>query len=238
MKLFHDLTLYLHIAAGSIAFIAAPIALIVRKGAKSHRNWGKVYFWAMTVIAVTGIILSVLLSNIFLFCVAFFSYHLVASGYRWLYRKNPAKKVGRLDWAINGIAGMFNLGLVAIGIFRAIREPQDAFAYISIVFGLLGVNFVRLNIKQYLHPPERKANWLFNHIGGMLGGYIATVSAFSAVNMHFLPTILQWLWPTILGVPLIYFFNAYYTKKLRAGKKVEEVVEIKNKTGAEIEPTL
>ena len=228
MKLFHDLTLYLHIAAGTVAFIAAPIALAIRKGGKGHRNWGKIYFWAMTMISISGIVLSVLLQNLFLFCVAFFSYHLVASGYRWLYRKNPNQKVALLDYAIHIIAGVFNAGLVVVGVMRWFQDSSDAFAYISTVFGLLGLNFSRTNIIQLLHPPERKANWLFNHIAGMIGGYIATVSAFSAVNMHFLPTIIQWLWPTIIGIPVMYAFFEFYKRKLRAGRKVEEMVEVKS----------
>ena len=93
MDKLHLVTLYVHIAAGTTAFVAAPIALIVRKGAAAHRRWGKIYFWAMSFVAASGILLSILLSNIFLFCVAFFAYYLVVSGYRWLYRKNPKQKV-------------------------------------------------------------------------------------------------------------------------------------------------
>jgi len=223
----HLITLYVHIAAGTIAFVAAPVALIVKKGANAHRRWGKIYFWAMTFIAITGIVLSVMRPNLFLFCVSFFSYHLVASGYRWLYRKNPKGKVARLDWIINGIAAVVNAALVVIGIVRVVNNPGDAIGYISMVFGLIGLNFARQNIMQYLRPPAEKGNWLFNHIGGMIGGYIATVSAFSAVNMHFLPTIIQWLWPTIIGTPVIYFFIAYYKKKMSRGKKVEELVVLK-----------
>jgi hypothetical protein len=227
METLHLVTLYIHIAAGTVAFVAAPVALIVKKGAASHRRWGKIYFWAMTFITVSGIALSIMISNLFLFCVGFFSYHLVASGYRWLYRKNPKKQVARLDWFINGTAIVIDAALVGIGIVTIVNNSSDAFGYISTVFGLLGLNFAWQNIKQYLKPPAEKGAWLFNHIGGMIGGYIATVSAFSAVNMDFMPTILQWLWPTILGIPVIYFFTAYYKKKLSAGKKVEELVVLK-----------
>ena len=47
-------------------------------------------------------------------------------------------------------------------------------------------------------------------MGGMLGSYVATVSAFSAVNFTFLPLTLRFLWPSILGVPLIFAWIAYY----------------------------
>jgi hypothetical protein len=36
--------LALHIAAGAVAFICAPVALLTGKGGHSHRRWGKIYF--------------------------------------------------------------------------------------------------------------------------------------------------------------------------------------------------
>lgn len=223
----HEIALYSHIASGTVAFIAAPIALMVKKGADNHRLFGKIYFWAMAFVALSAIVLSVLRENIFLFCVAFFAFYMAASGYRWLWRKSPNQKPARLDWFIHLTAVIFNGGLLAIGIIRLVQNSGDAFGYISSVFGLIGLNFGRSNIKQMLKPSGEKAAWLYNHIGGMIGGYIATVSAFSAVNMNFLPTVIQWLWPTIIGVPVIYFFIAFYRKKISGGKKAEEVVEVR-----------
>jgi len=37
----------IHILAGTIALLVAPIALLTVKGGPTHRRWGKVYFWAM-----------------------------------------------------------------------------------------------------------------------------------------------------------------------------------------------
>jgi uncharacterized membrane protein len=227
MNNLHTASLYIHIASGTVAFIAAPIALIVKKGANTHRLFGKIYFWAMAIVALSATVLSVLRENIFLFCVAFFAFYLVASGYRWLWRKNQNKKPERLDWLIHITAAVFNAGLLVIGIMRWIENSTDAFGYISATFGLIGLNFCRFNIKQLRKPSGEKAAWLYNHLGGMIGGYIATVSAFSAVNMHFLPAIIQWLWPTIIGTPVIFLFIRYYRRKISGGKKPEELVEVR-----------
>lgn len=227
MENFHAAALYAHIASGTVAFIAAPVALIVKKGANNHRLFGKIYFWAMALVALSAIILSVLRSNIFLFCVAFFAFYLVASGYRWLWRKNPNQKPELLDWFIHITASVFNGGLLVIGILKLVQDTGNAFGYISALFGLIGLSFCRTNIRQLLNPPKGKAAWLYNHLGGMIGGYIATVSAFSAVNMNFLPAIIQWLWPTIIGTPVIFLFISYYKKKISGGKKPEEVVELR-----------
>jgi len=57
---------------------------------------------------------------------------------------------------------------------------------------------------------KRKANgWLKKHITGMLGSYIAMVTAIVAVNAMELPLFNQfspwvaWLTPTAIGIPLI-----------------------------------
>ena len=55
----------------------------------------------------------------------------------------------------------------------------------------------------------RPVEWLA-HMGGMLGSYVATVSAFSAVNFTFLPLTARFLWPAAVGVPLIFAWVAYY----------------------------
>ena len=50
-------------------------------------------------------------------------------------------------------------------------------------------------------------------MGGMIGSYIAAVSAFSVVNFHFLPPAVRWLWPSAIGVPAILLWIRYYRQK-------------------------
>ena len=61
----------------------------------------------------------------------------------------------------------------------------------------------------------------------MMGGYIAATSAFSVVNFHFLPSLIQWMWPTAIGVPIIIYWTAMYKKKFNKGSKVHDEVEVK-----------
>jgi uncharacterized membrane protein len=64
-------------------------------------------------------------------------------------------------------------------------------------------------LKGWLAERHRKDGWLTAHIKGMLGSYIALVTAFIVVNVHRfeflkdLPAIIFWILPTICGVPLI-----------------------------------
>lgn len=45
--------------------------------------------------------------------------------------------------------------------------------------------------------------WLLRHLVGMSGAYIATVSAFAAVTLTFLPKPVSFIAPMLLGTPVI-----------------------------------
>jgi len=64
--------------------------------------------------------------------------------------------------------------------------------------------------------------WWFDHMRGMIASYIAAMTAFSAVNLThwFGPAWWVWLWPTIVGVPAIAFWTAYYKKKFLPKPKI------------------
>lgn len=61
----------------------------------------------------------------------------------------------------------------------------------------------------------------------MLGGFIASVTAFSTQVMHFMPGVIQWIWPSLVGVPLIIYWIRTYRKKLEKEKRITELVEIR-----------
>ncbi len=219
--------LYLHIAAGMLALVVAPIAMIVRKGGRQHRLWGKVYFGGMTVVTVTAIIISLYRPIPFLLMVAVFSYYFIVTGYRVLYLKQrKGQQPMLLDWIISGVAATFNTGLIFWGIYSLFSGDGSAFAWIALAFGVIGLLTVAQNLRQFIKPEASREHWLLQHMGGMVGGYIATVSAFSAVNFDFLPTLLRWLWPTLIGLPLLNIWTRSYKKKLSKGRRAEELVTV------------
>jgi len=56
------------------------------------------------------------------------------------------------------------------------------------------------------HGDERD-EWMVHHLQRMIGAFIATVSAVSAVNLAPMLGILAWLWPTIVGVLLLAYWS-------------------------------
>ena len=214
----------IHISAGAVAFIVAPIAMIVKKGGQAHRTWGKVFFWAMATIGSTAVIMAPMHGNQFLMILGVFSFYLAFKGYRSVFRKKvwKTKKTEFIDWFFAILNTVFSLGLLILGF----KELPEAFGIIAIVFGGLGTWLGLKDIREFLNPTNDPKAWFFSHMIGMITAYIAAVSAFSAVNMHFLPTVLQWLWPTLIGSPLLTIWIRSYKEKFSKGKKIRELVEV------------
>ncbi len=207
---------WLHIAAGTIALFVAPGAMLTLKGELAHRRWGKVYFWAMTLVAASAVVLGLWRPNIFLTLLALFSFYQAFSGYRSLFRKRPAQGQGPqgIDWIAAILTLVASVAMVVLGLVRPGPAWQRV-GIVPVVFGVLGIVLAGLDLAKFVRPAEDRHAWWFAHMGGMLGSYIATVSAFSVVNFTFLPTTVRWLWPTVIGTPLITLWIIYYKMSFR-----------------------
>ena len=218
-----------HVLAGIISLVAAPFALIVVKGGKTHRTTGKVFFWAMTWIFISAVFLSIYKWIPFLLMIAVFSYYSVIIGYRSIYQKQlkMGKTVIWYDWLALVISGLFNMGFISWGVHLAFTNQLGYFAYLSIGFGMGGLLTVMGQLKSFISSTKDKHRWLYSHIGNMTGGYIAAVTAFSTQVMTFLPGVLQWIWPSIIGVPIIFYWISTYQRKLRQNVRLVDLVELK-----------
>jgi uncharacterized membrane protein len=223
--------LAIHIACGVTAFVCAPVALLTAKGGKTHRRWGKIYFWAMAGVAVTALILSFALPIFFLAMVAVFSFYACFAAYRILYLKDLYRgaKPLALDWlaALVTVASsslLFLMGFLKPALMRVgvVEIAGHSVSIVSIVFGLIGVRLGLGSIFDFLKRPTAKMFWWYSHLQGMIASYIAAMTAFSAVNLShwFGAAWWVWLWPTIVGVPAISIWTAYYKKKFAPRPKV------------------
>lgn len=214
MKTIADVVLVSHIIAGFVALFAAPVAMVTLKGSLWHRRAGKLYFWAMAAVALSSLVLVFFRPNPFLLLVAVFSFYMAFTGYRVLYRKNGERGTA-LDWLASGLTFHSGVGLITLGLW----QPTSMFAgapVAAIVFGALAAAGSLRDMWGYAHKPADPRAWLYGHISGMLGAYIATLTAFSAVNFVFLPPVVRWLWPTVIGIPAISMWIAHYKRRFRA----------------------
>lgn len=75
--------LSIHIGAGSIALLAAAVALVTAKGGPRHVLAGRVYAAGMTAVFLTAVPLAMLGADLFLLLIAVFSFYMVFSGWRF-----------------------------------------------------------------------------------------------------------------------------------------------------------
>ncbi len=222
--IFLRILLALHIAWGAIAFVCAPVALITVKGGKTHRRWGKIYFWAMAVVAVTAVTLSLLLPIFFLAMAAVFSFYAAFHAYRILFLKDLYKggRPQAVDWTAAGITVATSFVLFLSGFLFPLRMgvgvihvTGHAISIVSVVFGFIGMRMGVGSLLSFLKPSRDKMFWWFDHMQGMIASYIAAMTAFSAVNLSrwFGAAWWVWLWPTMLGVPMFFLWTRYCKRK-------------------------
>jgi uncharacterized membrane protein len=205
-----------HIACGSLAFVLAPVVLIVAKGGPAHRRWGKVYFYAMAGVASSAIVMAVYRPLLFLALVAIFSFYAAFFAYRVLGQKGAFKEekvVRPMDWFAAGFTFVASLVLFSLGILRPSMIQHLPIP--AIVFGLIGMRLSGRSLWAFTHPPTEKMFWWYEHLQGMLGSYIAAWTAFLVVTVD---PLVHWGWvlwvvPTAIGVPAIFFTTAHYKRK-------------------------
>lgn len=200
--------LFIHIISGSIGLISGSLNILLKKGGKTHRRIGNVFYGGMILSSTSSLILSYLHLNPFLWMVGIFTLYMVATGKRYIYLKllgiNQEPKL--LDWCLS--IGMLIAGtvLLVMGLHHLIKS--NSFGLVFSVFGMLGILFSYADLQNFRGKTKTKKYWLLAHISRMTGAYIASLTAFLVVNVqHFpmeVPAILVWLMPTILLVPFIF----------------------------------
>lgn len=219
-----------HVAAGFIALFFAPLAMLAAKGGVWHGRWGKVWFWGMAWITISTFGLMFFRFSLFLLVIAIFSFYNALTGYRVLYRKQPNKtghKPNWIDWSAAIVGVLAGIGLALYGIAGVTgllaqfgytpNGTPAVFFVLSIVFGMALLSNALPDIHSFTRAPSDKNWWWFYHMSRMLGGYIATVTAFMVQNVgQRLPPEMAWLtWiaPALIGTPLIAIWIAYYKRK-------------------------
>src|SRR3970040_1845842 len=132
--------LAIHVAAGTLALIVAPAAMLPAKGGAAHRRWGRIYYRAMAMVALTAVVVALWRPDPFLAMVAVFSYYFAFTGRRILLHKRPdrGERASRLDWGAAGVAAATSAGLVVLGIVRP-GEVWARLGVVAVVFGVVGL---------------------------------------------------------------------------------------------------
>lgn len=210
MTTLEEIVLWSHIAAGAVALVAGTGAIVTTKGGLRHRQLGKIFTASMGATVATVLPLFLFeptdFFRQFLLLVAIFSGYLVFSGYRVLSGGRPRHRADPVDWVAAGVVVLACLGLAGFGSNSLLGG--NSFGVVLVVFGLIGGSFGVIDLRAF--RTNDGDGRIVTHLTRMMGGYIATVTATAAVNLSAYPVIVTWLGPTVVGLPLIFYWRRKY----------------------------
>jgi uncharacterized membrane protein len=216
--------LVIHIAAGTTALLTGPLAVLVKKGGRAHRNSGTAFFYAMLAVAATALIMGYLHNIPFLMAVGIFSTYMNVSGYRVLYQKRRDRlhETDRVDWFVSGTMALASLYFLLYGIYILVNK--DLFGLVFIAFAQSSVRMLWQDWNLFIRRDIQPHTWLKFHLTRMLGTCIAAYTALLVVNSASRLSLVGWLLPTLIGVPVI----VYWLRKIKP--KPVEVAEVADET--------
>ncbi|CAM5794022.1 MULTISPECIES: DUF2306 domain-containing protein [Brevibacillus] len=214
----------IHIIAGFLALVVFWIPIVTKKGGKAHNRVGWVYVISMAAVAVSALYMGVwrigfdpdrtLASVSFAWFLIYIS--LLSSATAWygmrVLRFKKRVSAHRNPWDLLFPGLLFISSFFIGGYGYLIDSPLLNW------FPLVGVFLGGTQLKYWLRPPATKMHWFFQHMSGMMGCCIATITAFTvfgAPRLLHLESVnpIIWFFPTIVITPVIVGMSVYYQKK-------------------------
>jgi hypothetical protein len=184
--------------------------MIAKKGGKIHKKSGLVFFYSLLISDVISLFVSVMPEHEspFLFCIGVFTLYLIVGGYLVLRYKQQTvnlfwDKILSTTMLITGI-GMILYPIIQFGKFNIVLG----------VFGIVGIIMSFIDFARYRNKTKLREQYLQLHLSKMIGGFIASVTAFIVAN-GVISGLIGWLSPGAIGIMVI----AYWTIKLNRKRK-------------------
>lgn len=204
--------IYIHAFFGGIGLISGTVVMVIKKGNAIHKKMGKVFSVGMLVSSILSLVICAFPHhhNSFLLMIGIFTIYMILMGNRILKykRKNYENK---LDKIISGTMFLISIVMIIYGLLPLFSN--HGIGILFLIFGFLG-GFMSYRDFVLYNNPENYKKWTMNHVGKMVGAYIASVTAFLVAGAGFGGNIYFWIVPSVIGT--IYIFS--WSKKLN--KKV------------------
>ncbi|AZB41502.1 DUF2306 domain-containing protein [Bacillus sp. FJAT-42376] len=123
------------------------------------------------------------------------------------------KRNGKHSWFGEVYHGSFVVIFLSSITMAVLHWEESAYLF---YIGFFSYSFAVIG---YAAVKKKWKNWLRYHISGMLGSYIAVITAVLVVNapkiafLQSIPALWIWFIPTIIGSPLIALTNVKYRTK-------------------------
>jgi uncharacterized membrane protein len=204
--------LQLHIAGGTSALLAMLLPILSPKGGRLHRRSGWVFVGGMTIVSVTALLLSVVRFftdptpmgrqfSMLLIYVSILTGAGMWAGLRVLRAKQRTARGPAIDIAWAALLTISGTLAAAYG-FTTGQPLFLAFSTIGVINGGGQVIY-------WLRRPTVPMHWRLAHMGNMLGACIVATTAFAIAGGRTIglpgDSLLTWLGPTIVGLPVILF---------------------------------
>ncbi|SOE22030.1 hypothetical protein SAMN06298216_2476 [Spirosomataceae bacterium TFI 002] len=225
--------LFLHVIAGVIALVTGLVAMFApKKGGKLHNVTGLMFYYSMAFVFVSSVIFFILepssLKYQFFLAIGVVSFYPIYTGRSVLYMKKQIN-TGLFHKSLAVLAVLTGIGMLVYGnLGAAPSQYQILFNVFGVILILNGLGDVRV---YFGLKPTAKNYWLMAHIGKMLGGYSAALTAFMVnVVPRYLPAhtsmfvfIAMWTLPAIVLTFYAAFVRKKYSPKVKASPRVKKL---------------
>jgi hypothetical protein len=239
---------WVHITAGSFALILFWIPAIARKGGRTHIRAGWFYVACMSVVVVTAFAMSGLAftiplairriarplspaelseflraQRVFAAFLAYLAGVTLAAGWQGIWaaetKREPKAMRTPFSLALNAAVFLGGLAVLVLGI----KYRSGPLIALSPIGPFIGAG----NLRYLLRGPESRMQWMYEHLGSMIGTGIAGYTAFLVFGgTRLFPSMARsqlytvfWVLPTLIGVPVIFMTVAYYQRKFNETRR-------------------
>jgi len=191
-----------------VAFLLVPFLLATFGGKPGHRTAGWAYLVLMTFLYVTGTFMTLTRHDWLTWEFArnitfnFFGYSLLFYGLRaaWLLHRRESTAPAAVDY---GLAILLTFSVIALASVATWKNtPMRVYTLLGMVLVFLEWSDIKAGFRPY--------GVLFNrHVRFVLASYFYVLTVVSLVHLDDeLPRNVKWLWPSAIGVTVIYLVTA------------------------------
>jgi uncharacterized membrane protein len=209
-----------HVCAGFLAlFVGLSLGTFIPKGNRLHRKLGKLFFYAMTWVFISALLIVIFIRfNLFLTLIAFFSFYMTFIGYRVLKRGNKNPSI--LDKTVAVFTFLWGAIVLIYGLIIFFKQGFSPFVFLCTFFSGFTINTVLKEVNSWRKSTDiTPKEIILYHLQSMMGALIASITAFAVqigVQWVDLGTYswLLWILPSFALTPLIIFWSVRISKSM------------------------
>jgi uncharacterized membrane protein len=222
MQMLYETTRWAHILAGLAALVLFWVPALTRKGSDLHRRSGRAYVWAMGVVVVSAVPLSLRflwlgkwVAGVFLAYLAVITFTSLWNGRMVLAHKQAPQAFYGPMYRMLGVLNLLSAtAVLVVGLYTEV--------WLFVFFSPIGFIAAVEAWRKTRLPTTDPRYWWYEHLGGMIGTGIAAHVAFLNFGARYVIPgysldgavgILAWLVPVVAGVIAAEWASRHYRRK-------------------------